>query len=203
MTAGGVTGALAVALMASVIACGGNVQISGSGGAGTSTSTAGQGGGTSTGGAGAGGTGGGLLTTSNPFCSSAAECGEGQFCDDPSNLCFTGGQGVCDPVEPCANKGPVCGCDGAIHETDCAAFQAGVDVSTTGCEVPPGQFACGIFLCETGAQACFHYVGFATYDACEDYPAVCDPPSCACFPDYCQCVEDMNDDFIVTCPTGD
>lgn len=188
--------------------CGGNVTISGDGGtSGSTTSTAQGGGGASSGGAGATGTGasgGSVITTSNAFCFGADECSGGQYCDDANHLCLASGEvGYCQDASFCSGNGPVCGCDGAFYESDCAAFAAGTDLALTGCEVPPGLFQCGVFFCEIGAQACFHYVGFAMYDACEPYPMGCDTPSCACFPQECECAQDGQGNFVVKCNTGD
>jgi hypothetical protein len=206
------TSLLGLAGAAPLGGCGQDVQLaatasSGAGGAVATTGTAAS----STGTGGLGGAGGGSLTTGSGAggCTGPGPCGPGFYCNDFSDGCFlSAGGGVCDDASLCSGKGPVCGCDGAVYPTDCAAFAAGMDVAAAGCVTPPGTFLCHALVCSVGVQACVHYVGFATYDACEAFTGTCDPaqggtPDCSCFPSWCKCAPDPAGNFVIECPTGD
>jgi hypothetical protein len=208
---------VAIGVAASIGGCGGGVVVSGSAGSSGSDGGAGSSGsgGTDVSGTGGiagttsqGGEGGTFVTTTtgSGACTGSVECPFNSYCNDYDDLCHLNGGGTCAPATQCSGFGPVCACDGAIYPTDCDAYKAGSDVALSGCELPPGSFFCGALVCTSGAQACVHYVGFATYDACEDFTAVCDAgqmPGCDCFPKYCECSQDAGGDFVVTCPTGD
>ena len=67
------------------------------------------------------------------FCSRPDDCSDGTFCDfEVSFAC--GGEdlfGRCVPrPSTCAVGPPVCGCDGALYESECEAAQAGTDVGS-------------------------------------------------------------------------
>lgn len=211
----------AAAGIAPVAGCGGGVVSGTAGSSGGGDGGAGSSGSPGSGGSGAsaaggvagttsqGGDGGSFVTSSGPGgCASGMSCPSDKYCNDYSDTCNFDGGGTCSPMSPCGGDTPVCACDGKIYPSDCEAYKAGVDVALSGCEAPEGSFLCGVFLCTSNAQTCFHYVGFATYDACEDYPDECDPAqggtlSCDCFPDYCKCAQQPDNNFVVTCPTGD
>lgn len=204
----------ALAAVGSIGGCGGDVQV-GSGGAAAAGGTAGHGGAVTTSAGGfagstvTGGQGGDFtMTTGAGGCNGTGQCPEGTYCNDFTNGCFQGGaMGTCDPVTLCNPSGLVCGCDGSIYESDCAAFKAGVDLSLSGCEAPADTFVCGALYCKSHAETCVHYVGFAMYDACEKYPPACDPAqqmlTCKCLAPTCMCMQDGDGDFTETCNTID
>lgn len=102
--------------------------------------------------------------------------------------------GVCgrDGEPPSCSRGecsqfgdptPVCGCDGAVYEGVCAAFEARVDLDDEGmCELDPGRFACGPFQCLRGTEYCAERIGweYRSNYSCAGVPAECDPPACDC-----------------------
>lgn len=82
-------------------------------------------------------------------------------------------------------------------------FSAGVGMP------PDGGFLCGALVCKVGVQSCTHYVGFTMFDACEAYPADCDPAqggalSCLCLEmsSACACAQDSEGNFVLKCNTG-
>jgi len=61
----------------------------------------------------------------------------------------------------------VCGCDGVVHEDECAAQLEGVDVGASSCasdDTPQGMFPCGYLFCDPTAEYCEHAYG----DTCDD-----------------------------------
>ena len=73
--------------------------------------------------------------------SGAPSCPSRAFCDFTPNECgATDVPGVCEPrPDTCPTvDDPVCGCDGATHDNECAANAAGVDIVHSGaCTDPP------------------------------------------------------------------
>ncbi|MCH9680510.1 MAG: hypothetical protein K0V04_03670 [Deltaproteobacteria bacterium] len=93
-----------------------------------------------------------------PSCD-AHVCDEGEFYDDPiDSCCALDIAGSCRPhhVPPCSDGDlPVCGCDGQVYGSECAAYQAGVDLARFGsCQAPEGRFACGPWFCDRQADYC-------------------------------------------------
>ena len=78
------------------------------------------------------------LDTTGKICSTDVECGTGSFCKTATSQC--GKTGVCT-VKPqvCdAIYAPVCGCDGKVYASACAADAAGMSVGLvgSGCPIP-------------------------------------------------------------------
>jgi len=103
---------------------------------------------------------------------------------------------------------PVCGCDGAIYESNCAALAAGVFIGPVSqCEAPAGMTACLNAFCDAATEYCdvrMHY-GPSNYPTpCDQGPAfssgVCQPlpaecpaePTCAC----------VSAEPFIDCPSG-
>jgi hypothetical protein len=129
---------------------------------------------------------------------SVAECGglvgktcpPDEYCDyGPHKSC--GGDdksGVCKkrPQACPKNYSPTCGCDGKIHDNECYANAAGVDVNDLGsCPAPQGMFACGHSFCAVGQNYCEVQISdvanLPNSYSCKPLPAACgSAPSCAC-----------------------
>lgn len=186
-----------------------------SGGAGgaSATTTATTGGGAS-GAAGTGGLGFGGDTGQPVACE--VTCSDGMFCSygGMQGDCGDGadGTGECVPVPAgCSDPGPagaVCGCDGTIYDTICAAHEAGVDVGSV-CVAPAGDFTCGYRFCTAGEQACAVDVVYASVQ-CIPLPDSCKPgggpaPDCSCWmPLPCDaCDQDAAGNFVLDCPSKD
>jgi hypothetical protein len=61
-----------------------------------------------------------------------AICNDGLYCDYADDTCGAAdGAGVCRDPDDCEDGALVCGCDGELHASPCAAAAAGVDVSTS------------------------------------------------------------------------
>ena len=167
-------------------------------------SVAACGGSSETGASGAGGEGGAGSGSSSSGASTEDPCGgcpEGELCrfvdpgrESPNFRC--GGDRVCQPKPeiPCTTDPPrpYCGCDGQVHASECAAYDAGQDVGPAGCEPPEGYFPCGGAFCRKGSEICLHedVDGFppSSYDVCEPLPEGCDAGDCDCILGAAECV---------------
>jgi hypothetical protein len=126
-------------------------------------------------------------------CAPSLPCALGERCVDPSSSCGQSSvAGACAPIPSSCNDPPqpVCGCDGGVYASACAAALAGVDIGVERCKPPPGQFACGPLLCKNAGQICRKTLvngGPATY-ACVPTPPNC-PEGCGCKLCACACSE--------------
>jgi Mg-chelatase subunit ChlD len=89
-------------------------------------------------------------------CAPAMPCALGSVCRAPDAACGARALGACVPrPATCPAGAPACGCDGKVYASECAANQAGVDVSAQGCEPPsPAHFACGPYFCRRADELC-------------------------------------------------
>jgi hypothetical protein len=159
---------------------------------------------------------GGQATTSAlaASCLGNAACGPGEFCAFSPALCGRGPvPGSCKPRPASCGKDhtPVCGCDGKIHDDECAAHAAGVDLDVTGsCKaVLPDWAPCGPRYCDVRTSYCEIYLSdvfeIPTTYTCRPLPAACRPvagdagahPTCGCFPAGTPCLS-----FCGPLPTG-
>lgn len=130
-------------------------------------------------------------------------CAAGEYCHFPDGTCK--GTSVCVPQSASCDTtfGPICGCDGQVHDDQCAANGAGVDVSANGgCKAPPGQFGCASFFCALGSQYCEELGGQGlTSYSCKPLPASCGAaPSCACLSlPMCVCTPTSDGGFQLAC----
>jgi hypothetical protein len=129
----------------------------------------------------------------------ALTCPEDTYCDDKA-CGLTGALAECLPIPTDCDPGerPVCGCDGELHESPCAAIQAtgqswcwdeeecGFDISSQiTCDTPAGTFACGNVFCDVATEFCDRYVCLAgtQISTCAPLPEACPEPA------TCECVE--------------
>ena len=129
-------------------------------------------------------------TTAPPciYCYYCAAQGVPWPCADPppaeDAACFAGEIG-CDPGPDV----PVCGCDGAIYASSCAAAAAGVGVAyADNCPAEAGMMPCGAGWCASATQYCeetLDHGGYPTYRyECRSLPQACDDDlTCDCFPE--------------------
>lgn len=139
--------------------------------------------------AGAGGSGG---QTTGPC--SGSTCSETEFCDWNYDWCIeqqTGTHGSCRPRNGSCVSDPVCGCDGTVYLTECAAHAAGVDIAgalpggNRCSETPVGTFPCGPWFCNASISYCRYREGDSgdRQVECRALPATCNGAgSCACLP---------------------
>lgn len=120
-------------------------------------------------------------------------CVGGAFCDH-GNQDFPGcGElGVCvavpDTCDP--DPRPVCGCDGQLYDSPCAAAMAGVGQSgAVGCAPPVGKFSCGFAFCDIATEYCKHTIGHGEPESWVCVPLDCpvDTTGCACITDPSPC----------------
>lgn len=173
------------------LACtgGGGSGSSSAGGNGSSSSSSSGSGGVSSseGAASSGATSRAASSLSAASSGAAGSCGAGKWDSYWDNACGSGQDTTVscqDAPGTCETAGSVCGCDGAVHDSECAARLAGVDVSDVGgCAAPAGKFACGAHFC-SGAQYCVHtgdLQGMPDNFLCTNLPSGCGgTPSCDC-----------------------
>ena len=149
--------------------------------------------------AGASGTSSGAGNQAKPACGGPNNlgCPAGSYCDD--GACgLSGLQGRCEPMpSSCDDDGPaVCGCDGRVYASSCAAIAltgksrcfadasclpSSADQIT--CDAPEGAFACGALLCAVATDYCAQTScasGGQSY-SCKPLPSLCgSSPDCSC-----------------------
>jgi hypothetical protein len=140
-------------------------------------------------------------------------CADTHWCDWDDNSCGgSDGTGTCQPrPDTCKPlEEPVCGCDGTVYPTDCAAQMAGQDVADAGgCTPAAGEFACGHLFCTAADDYCRRSVSDVA-GIPDDWACIALPGGCGATPD-CTCLAgetcgDMcaasGDGFVLTCPGG-
>jgi len=145
--------------------------------------------------------GGSELCESNDDCSADAFCKPGGYaCDDDFDDTCTSRPSDCSS----SPTKPVCGCDGVVYESRCAAEAAGVGTTlyNSSCTPPAGTFSCGNTFCTIDQEICVEQLEVML--DCFAYPQGCDPsaPSCAtCTPEdlpgNCSCSD--AEGFTITC----
>ncbi len=127
-------------------------------------------------------------------CDEATPCVAGAFCASESGAC--GGAGRCRAVEEACEgeERSACGCDGAVHESRCAAAMVGLDVQYVhACEAPEGMFGCGDRYCRRGSQYCEMTWGGGSSASdwlCRELACEGDAQGCACLSEEAPCAED-------------
>ncbi len=141
-------------------------------------------------------------------------CADTHYCEYAENTCGSSDElGTCQPrpAGPCTATEPVCGCDGAVHDSDCDAQLAGVDVNDAGgCTAPADTFACGHGFCSLAADYCERQLsdvgGTPDSFSCQTLPGPCGAtPDCACLaaePCGASCAGDATVGLTLTCPGG-
>jgi hypothetical protein len=143
------------------------------------------------------------------------QCAPGYFCNWSLDACGDvpkGDDGIscdlwdgtCEPAGvDCEATTPVCGCDGEVHASQCAAQLAGADQGGWSCQAaqgPPGTFPCGMFFCDAATELCRHHWG----DTC-DHLFSCLPldPQCEVTPGEacasCLLPQDCSDRTTCSC----
>jgi hypothetical protein len=90
-----------------------------------------------------------------------ATCAEPtQFCDFDDDACGrVAPEGVCSSREACRlDDGPICGCDGVIYESSCAARALGIDVDGQNLCQLEGRYLCGPRPCAFDSEACSGHI---------------------------------------------
>lgn len=185
--------------MASALGCS-STGGEGQGGAGSASTGTGGAGSTSTGTGGGGGD------------QDAGDCAADHYRAWPSEVCGVGLQGtpsMCMPrAEHCSvgASGPVCGCDGKMYQSWCAANTAGVDVNDKGgCTPPAGMFACGHGFCTVASEYCDIELSDTVdpnHHACAPLPPGCSPAACACLSlavYNCSCITTPEGGLVRSC----
>jgi hypothetical protein len=135
-------------------------------------------------------------------CAAQGACGLAEYCAFQPSLCGKGKRpGRCRPSPPAceAPLSPVCGCDGRVYGSECAAHAAGVDLAAAGgCqERVPGWIPCGPRYCDARASYCEIVLSdvfeLPTDYACRTLPPTCLPvgdaaAECDCFPPETRCL---------------
>jgi hypothetical protein len=82
----------------------------------------------------------------------------------------------------CDAQRPVCGCDGKVYASECAAHGAGVDAWWEGCAAPPGYFKCGGKFCRLTTEICYEGLGDTgdRWSSCDPRPACDSGALCDC-----------------------
>jgi hypothetical protein len=136
-------------------------------------------------------------------CTASSDCADGLYCelgalypscDDPT-------EATCEPrPESCeAMTAPVCGCDGAVYGSWCAARLAGTNPYGRDCEPGPGLASCGSTFCDPSISFC-GTLGDGG-QSCQPLPTSCQGSlDCGCFESDWRC-----DGFfdIPMCSDGD
>jgi hypothetical protein len=138
-------------------------------------------------------------------CRDNFACDASEYCGFSPGLCGLGqAAGLCRvrPIACPSAYRPVCGCDGQIYDSACAARAARVDLDVTGrCKaLLPDWAACGARYCDARTSYCELYLSdvfdLPTTKTCRPLPAACRPrdgdagapPTCACFPAGTPCL---------------
>jgi hypothetical protein len=143
-------------------------------------------------------------------------CPPGMQCLPEDGRC--GGVSCQSPDPPPCVERPVCGCDGNLYPSNCAARSAGVALQGvipigggSRCMPPAGYFDCLGLLCDSATEYCdmHRHYGSSNFPfpcqsgdpwtaaACHPLPAACDPdPSCACI------TEPFDPGTASTCSSG-
>ena len=126
------------------------------------------------------------------------QCAADEFFVYDDGLCGMGSSaGFCrEPAISCDDSYAVCGCDGTVYQTLCAAHQAGVGRTFADqCTAPPDMFACVYTYCARNTEFCHDFPedsGGGPY--CDSMPPECaSAPSCACIQkssSYDECEDD-------------
>ena len=160
-------------------------------------------------------TGNGIDGGSHPC--SGVTCSANELCDFSNNACGAapGETGTCRPrSQTCADvSGPVCGCDGKMHDNACDAYADGTDLDAYGnCPLDEDQFRCGFKQCSTTDEVCQRdgavlHGDLNTNFSCVPMPAACKgSPSCQCLlanqGGLCISRCDRPSGFVVTCDAG-
>ena len=150
-------------------------------------------------------------TTTGETSGGGCPCGEAEYCDWPTNLCGgRGEEGACEARPDGCDLlyAPVCGCDGQVYGSACAAQSAGVDVNADGgCLAPEGYAACGFRFCDAASEYCrvsvSDVVGFPDGFECVPLPEGCAPATCACLEgEPCAEICEEEGGLVVICPGG-
>jgi hypothetical protein len=138
------------------------------------------------------------------------KCAADEYCDYEVNNCgVADSDGTCQPRPvacPAILAQEVCGCDGKVHSSECAAYVSGTDLNANGtCDKVAGKFACGYLLCDLRTEYCRaepHARTPETY-ACMTLPVCQSAPSCGCLAgERCgnACAGDDKLGLTLTCP---
>lgn len=176
-------------------------------GNGDNAGTGGSAGGVTTGGSAGSVTTGGSAGAGGPDWPSCGEqkCGADEFCNFQYDYCsVTNPEGGLEVWRDCYKRDflcndhtPVCGCDGTVYPSQCAAYQAGVDIGgptptqAPYCDsTPAGRFPCGPWYCDPKVTFCEyreHDEG-VRWPACAAWPAPCvGQESCGCLVGFDSC----------------
>ena len=146
-------------------------------------------------------------STLGEACDESAECGSAELCQPQGYTCGDDSFGSVCAERPTDCSGatplPVCGCDGEIYDSLCAAEAAGVGAAlySNVCTAPTDTKPCGWTFCGD-EEACVENLEVSF--ECRALPAGCDPdaPTCDdCVPDGledCSC-SDAGGGIAITC----